>query len=67
VSWGAARVLFDDEIVMYTGEAHHGVCLCGSRAGMGSSFVQVQKEVPPDGPANKPGVPCAIVPATLMF
>jgi hypothetical protein len=66
VSWGA-RVLFDDDIVMYTGEAHRGVCLCGSRGCMGSSFVQVQKEVPPDGPANEPGAPCATVPATLTF
>ena len=35
VSWGTA-VLLEDELVMYTGEARHGVCLCGSRAGMGS-------------------------------
>jgi hypothetical protein len=37
VSLGTA-VLCDDEIVMYTGEAHHGVCLCGSRAGMGRYY-----------------------------
>ena len=37
VSWGTA-VLLDDELVMYTGEAHHGVCLYGSRAGMGSTL-----------------------------
>jgi hypothetical protein len=37
VSWGTA-LLLDDELVMYTGEAHDGVCLCGSRAGLGSTF-----------------------------
>jgi hypothetical protein len=37
VSWGTA-LLLDDELVMYTGEARDGVCLCGSRAGLGSTF-----------------------------
>jgi hypothetical protein len=39
VSWGTS-MLWDDQIVMYTGEAHHGVCLCGSRAGMGRSSIE---------------------------
>ena len=34
VSWGTANLL-DDEIVVYTGEAHGGVLVCGSRAGLG--------------------------------
>ena len=29
--------------------------------------VQVEKKVPPDGPANEPGASCAIAPAALTF
>ena len=36
VSWGTA-VLLDNERLMYTGEVNNGVCLCGSRAGLGSA------------------------------
>jgi hypothetical protein len=32
---GGTAVLWDDDIVIYTGEEHGGVLVCGSRAGLG--------------------------------